>query len=112
MDRRVGTRLLAAGLVVAVLAAAWLLWPAPAVACAPRADDPQQYLLRICQHIQATGIDVAPARADSYTIKRVEQRTDGDRAVVWVFLSCCYLGDIAIFDRATGELLDFRVGAK
>lgn len=81
--------------------------------CAPRQDDPQGYLLAVCQYIQTHQIDVSPADPTAYHIKRVEERTDAQgRPVVWLFLDCCYLGDIAIIDPATGTVLDFRAGAK
>lgn len=35
-----------------------------------------------------------------------------DEGTVWVFLTCCYLGDVAILDAATGEVIEFHVGAK
>jgi hypothetical protein len=34
------------------------------------------------------------------------------RSVILIFLNCCYLGDVAIVDAATGEVIDFRLGAK
>jgi hypothetical protein len=85
------------------------LRPAP---CGPRADDPQQYLLRICEHVRANAIDVSPADPARYGIKRLEERAEDGRQVVWVFLNCCYLGDIAVIDKASGQVLSFRVGAK
>ena len=79
----------------------------------PAADaDPDGYLRAICLYLVAEGIDVAPGRPNGYTIKRVETvERDGQR-VVWVFLNCCYLGDIAVIDPDTGQVLEFRVGAQ
>jgi hypothetical protein len=87
--------------------------PTPtAKSCQPQPDDPEGYLLAICRHIQDRKLDVSPADPTAYRIKRVEERRQGDREVVWVFLSCCYLGDIAVFDKASKELIEFRPGAK
>ena len=83
-----------------------------AEACPPRADDPTGYLTTICRHIQEQQINVSPADPAQYQIKSIEERTENGRKVVWVFLNCCYLGDIAIIDKETGEVIQFRVGAK
>ncbi len=102
------------GLAVLALAfglAMWLVAPAPRP-CRPRDDDPQGYLFKICAYIQEKKIDVSPADPTGYQIKRIEERTEGNRVVVWVFLNCCYLGDIAMIDKASGEVIEFRVGAK
>jgi hypothetical protein len=34
------------------------------------------------------------------------------RSVILIFLNCCYLGDVATVDVETGEVIDFRLGAK
>lgn len=79
-------------------------------ACEPRQDDPEGYLFRICTYIQEKQINVSPADPTRYRIKRIEEREENGRPVVWVFLNCCYLGDIAIIDKASGEVIQFRVG--
>jgi hypothetical protein len=81
-------------------------------ACPPRPDDSTGYLVTICRYIQEKGLNVDPANPAEYQIKRIEEGTENGRAVVWVFLNCCYLGDIAIIDKDTGQVIDFRVGAK
>lgn len=78
--------------------------------CAPRQDDPQGYLYQICTYVQDKQIDVSPADPTRYGIKRIEDGVYNDRPAVWVFLDCCYLGDIAIFDKESGQIVDFRVG--
>lgn len=83
----------------------------PSEACPPRPDDATGYLQKICLHVVNNKIKVDPADPAKYTIKKMEDRTDNGRAVVWVFLNCCGMGDIAIFDKATGELIKFQVGA-
>jgi hypothetical protein len=108
------SRALVGGLAVAALLLIGLvaymsLRPA---SCGPRADDPQGYLLRICEYVKANNIDVSPGDPGGYQIKRVEQRTEDGRQVVWVFLNCCYLGDIAVIDKQSGQVISFRVGAK
>jgi hypothetical protein len=80
--------------------------------CPPRPDDPQGYLKAICNYVQEQGIRVSPGDATTYGIKRIEAGEFDERPADWVFLDCCFLGDIAVFDRQTGEIVDFQVGAK
>jgi hypothetical protein len=88
------------------------LFIAPPAACKPRQDDPQGYLFKICSYIQEKQINVSPADPTRYEIKRIEERVENGRPVVWVFLNCCYLGDIAVIDKASGDVIQFRVGAQ
>lgn len=83
----------------------------PSEPCPPRPDDTTGYLKKICLHVVNNQIKVDPANPAEYKIKRLEDRTENGRAVVWVFLNCCGLGDIAVFDKHTGELIKFQVGA-
>lgn len=84
----------------------------PTITCRPQAGDRDGYLLKLCTYIQAHHIDVRPADPTQYQIKRVEDREDDSRSVVWVFLNCCGLGDIAVIDKTSGEVIDFRHGAQ
>ena len=52
------------------------------------------------------------SRRTQYRIKRVEDRDDNGRRVVWVFLNCCGLGDIGVIDKVSGEVIQFRQGAQ
>ena len=83
----------------------------PSEPCPPRPNDSTGYLQKICLHVVNNKIKVDPANPAEYEIKKMEERTDEGRAVVWVFLNCCGMGDIAIFDKNTGELIKFQVGA-
>jgi WD40 repeat protein len=96
-----------------------LLWPLNMLldtttgAQCPAADaDPDGYLRAICIYLRTRGIDVSPGRPDDYAIKAVESGVYNNRPATWVFLTCCYMGDIAIFDPATGQIVDFRAGAQ
>ena len=79
--------------------------------CPARPDDANGYLAAICRYVIDHQINVDPAKPATYAIKRTEERTQDNRAVVWVFLNCCGLGDIAVIDPVTNEVIDFRVGA-
>ncbi len=89
-----------------------LLVEKPTITCHPQADDRDGYLLKLCTYIQARHIDVRPADPTQYRMKRVEDRDDNGRRVVWVFLNCCGLGDIGVIDKVSGEVVEFRQGAQ
>jgi hypothetical protein len=99
-------------LLLLLAATIWAIVFAPPRPCQPRTDDPQGYLYKTCLYVRDNQIDVSPADPTQYSIKRIEEGEENGREVVWVFLNCCYLGDIAIIDKETGEVIDFRVGAK
>lgn len=98
-------------LLIVVLLTAALTACRPADPCPTRTDDSTGYLQKICLHVVNNNIKTEPANPAEYRIKRLEDRTENGRAVVWVFLNCCGMGDIAIFDKNTGELIKFQVGA-
>ncbi len=90
-----------------------LVKPVSANACPLFKNDPQHYLRAICQYIADHEIDVSPADPLQYAVKDLQYSTAPDgRETVWVFLNCCYMGDYAIIDVATGEVLEFRAGAQ
>jgi hypothetical protein len=92
---------------------ATLIVESPATgSCPPRPDDPTGYLTTICNYIQANQVNVAPADPYRYQIKQIEERTENGQPVVWVFLNCCSMGDNAVLDKATGQVVSFRVGAE
>lgn len=79
--------------------------------CPLRKDDPNGYLTLICRHVRQQGIGVKPADPARYDITESHERTQNGRAVVWLRLNCCGMGDIAVIDVATGEVLSFQAGA-
>ncbi len=83
-----------------------------AARCEPRADDPDGYLLAICEYIVQHEIDVSPGRPDQYQILRVEDGVYRDQAVYVIYLDCCYLGDVAYIDPDTRDVVGFNLGAK
>jgi hypothetical protein len=101
-------------LMVALLSTLGLGCASPDPSSCPNrgADDPDGHLLRICRYILEKKIDVSPANPATYNIKRIEPHSDNGQETLWVFLDCCYLGDIAVVDKATGEVLSFQPGAK
>jgi hypothetical protein len=89
-----------------------LLVEKPTITCRPQTGDSDGYLLKLCTYIQTRHVDVQPADPTQYRIKRVEERDDNGRQVVWVFLNCCGLGDIGVIDKVSGEVVGFRQGAR
>ena len=49
---------------------------------------------------------------NSWTIRRIEDGDLDGRAVKIVYLSCCYLGDVAYFDKTNSVLLKYDPGPK
>lgn len=86
--------------------------------CIVENPDPDGYLVKICKYIKIKGYDVAPADPIKYKIKTIE---DGEYSrwedheeitteAIVVRLNCCFLGDIAYFDKNTKEVIGFDVG--
>ena len=80
--------------------------------CPDPTADPDGYLAAICHYVRNNEIDVSPGDAARYEIVRTEMGERDGRSVILVLLNCCYLGDVATVDAATGEVIDFRLGAK
>lgn len=78
--------------------------------CPSPIADPNGYLVAICEYIRDNDIDVSPADPADYEIIRTEMSDQNGRSVILVFLNCCYMGDVAIIDAETGEVIDFRIG--
>lgn len=79
--------------------------------CPLRKDDPNGYLTLICRHVREQDIGVKPANPAQYDIVESHESTENGRTAVWLRLNCCGMGDIAVIDAATGEVLSFQAGA-
>lgn len=80
------------------------------IECRPRPDDPTGYLVKICEFLAASDniyVDVDP---NLYNIESIATQEWNGRDVIWVYLDCCYMGDIAFIDPETEEVLDFSPG--
>jgi hypothetical protein len=111
MIRSQKLRYLLFGLIL-LLALAVCRFRQTAASCPPPTADPNGYRAAICQYIRDNDIDVSPANPARYEIIRTELSERDGRSVVLVFLNCCYLGDVAILDAETSEVIDFRLGAQ
>jgi hypothetical protein len=83
-----------------------------ATPCPSPTADPDGYLANICHYIRDNNLDVSPGNPARYQIVRTEMSERNGRSVILIFLNCCYLGDVAIVDAATGEVIDLQLGAK
>ena len=80
--------------------------------CPPTDADPNGYLNRICDYLVKKKIDVAPGSPSQYKIIKVVLVEKDGRKLVEVRLNCCYMGDMAIIDVASGEVVEFHHGPK
>jgi hypothetical protein len=83
-----------------------------ATPCPSPTADPDGYLANICQYVRDNNLDVSPGNPARYQIVRTEMSERNGRSVILIFLNCCYLGDVAIVDAATGEVIDLQLGDK
>ena len=79
--------------------------------CPLRENDPHGYLTLICRYVHENDIDVKPADPARYEIKETAESMENGRPLVTIFLNCCGMGDMAVIDSDTGEVLSFRAGA-
>lgn len=77
--------------------------------CTPRQDDPDGYLLAICEYL-VENYDTYEIDPAELHIVSVKTGTEQGEEVIIVSLDCCYTGDSAILDPETGEVLKFRFG--
>lgn len=86
-------------------------WAITECKCEPREDDANGYLYKICIYLKEQGEKYSDVPCN-YSIREVEVDTLNGKQVVRVNLNCCYLGDVALFDSATKELIDFSYGPR
>jgi hypothetical protein len=86
--------------------------PTPTVRCGPRDDDPTGYLVKICKYVVRKDINIAPGSPERIQIRRLEERPYNGRQAIWVYLVCCRIGDLAIIDKQSGEVVEYLLGAQ
>ena len=80
------------------------------VSCQTRSDDPQGYLLSICEYILKNEINTSPADPSKINILEIREEIQDDHEVLVVLLDCCGMGDRAILDAASGKVLKYHLG--
>jgi len=78
--------------------------------CLAHDGDDHSYLLKVCAYVVREKVPVN-SHPNTWKITRVEDGNLKGRAVTIVHLSCCYLGDIAYFDKVSGMLVRYILGA-
>ena len=76
--------------------------------CSPRDDDPEGYVVRVCEYLNENQIWVG-ANGALEVSEIIESEMDG-REVVIVLFACCSAGDSAGIDKETGEVLGYSLG--
>ncbi len=80
--------------------------------CEASDNDPEGYLVRICEYVKENDIR---SRAGDPTLRSIAKQEEGKeppgREVIYIYLDCCGdFGDLAIIDTATGEVIDYIPG--
>jgi hypothetical protein len=77
--------------------------------CSPRPDDPEGYMVRICEYLNENQIWVG--QFHTFDIDEVIETEEEGRPIIIILLSCCGTGDRAAIDKETGEVLYYSTGA-
>jgi hypothetical protein len=79
--------------------------------CVAHGEVGHDYLLKVCEYVVREKLPVT-SHPNSWTIRHIEDGDLDGRAVKIVYLSCCYLGDVAYFDRTNSVLPKYDPGPK
>ena len=79
--------------------------------CVHHVQDEHDYLLQVCEHIVQKKLPVT-THPNTWTVTRIEERELEGKPTALVYLSCCYIGDVAFFDKASGKLVKYALGPK
>ncbi len=77
--------------------------------CPSREGPDAARLQQVCEHVVANRLPVMSHPA-TWSILRQEDAVVEGRPIVIAYLSCCYMGDRAHFDRGTGKLVRYLPG--
>ena len=80
--------------------------------CEPGENDPDGYLVKICEYVKEHDIR---SRAGDPTLRTIVEIEEGlgskGREVIYITLDCCGdFGDTAVIEKATGEVIDYLKG--
>ena len=80
--------------------------------CEASDNDPEGYLVKICEYVKENDIRSRAGDPTLRTIATQEEYEDPPgRTLIQIHLDCCGdFGDIAIIDKATGEVIDYMLG--
>ena len=77
--------------------------------CEPRDNDPNGYMIRICEYLNEAQLNLGTPWKTINMLSNQEEEREGRRVIV-VRMDCCGMGDRAIIDKETGEVLDYSLG--
>jgi hypothetical protein len=76
--------------------------------CKPRLDDPEGYVLKICEYLNEKQIWVG--RNVGLEVAEITEGEQDGREVIIVIFACCGTGDSAVIDKETGEVVGYSLG--
>lgn len=79
--------------------------------CAHLKNDTYGYLFQVCNYVVAENIQVT-SHPSKWKIIRSEEKTIDKKKITLIYLSCCYTGDVAYFDKASYKLIKYEPGDK
>jgi hypothetical protein len=83
----------------------------PISECKARTEVDHNYLTKVCEYVLREKVPVT-SHPNTWKILRLEDGALDGHPVTIVHLSCCYLGDIAYFDKVSGKLVKYDPGDK
>lgn len=76
--------------------------------CSPRPDDPEGYVVKVCEYLNERQIWVG-RNGDLRIAEFTETGMEG-RDVLVIWFACCGTGDSAAIDKETGEVIGYSLG--
>ena len=76
--------------------------------CSPRPDDPEGYVVKICEYLNENQIWVG--RNGGLQVSEITESEVDGREVIIVLFACCGTGNSAAIDKETGEVLGYSLG--
>jgi hypothetical protein len=71
-----------------------------------------ELLFKICKYIKDNNYPTEPGNPCKYEIREIKNDTLKGKDILRVKLSCCYMGDVAIIDKQTNEVIGFILSDK
>jgi hypothetical protein len=71
--------------------------------CVEQPHENREYLLKACEHIKKNKIEVT-SHPNTWKVTLVRDETIQGQTWLAVHFSCCGPGDVAFFDKTTGEV--------
>jgi len=71
--------------------------------CLRQPKDDSAYLLKTCEYVVATKLEVT-AHPNTWTVTKIDDEIVDGKLTTAVHFSCCGPGDVAFFDKNTGQV--------